>query len=232
MAWHQIPRKTFADVVNGGWIRDNVITVAMHLLTTQNPTTRALVLDTNFWPAAQKSATSLPTASYNRVTAPLLTPGALDVVLVPINYKNSHWALGVLWPAARAVTVYDSFQRNTYHGLRRGATEQTLVQWARQRTEDPTWHVRAAPNAVPQQLDDRNCGIFMLLFAEHVLRGNRAAIETGALDTTDDALTHMRRALALELIRSLHGRRSAPLVTRSYSEVESVEKPAPKPKRT
>jgi Ulp1 family protease len=31
-----------------------------------------------------------------------------SVVLIPINYGNTHWAMAAIFPAERSITVYDS----------------------------------------------------------------------------------------------------------------------------
>jgi hypothetical protein len=102
---------------------------------------------------------------------------ATDVIIVPVNLSNTHWALAALWPAQRRILYADSL------GGGRGALAARIVSVLGRWHDDECADKRlAAPRAgepwaathVPlQPLQDNSydCGVFMLMAADWVAAG-------------------------------------------------------------
>lgn len=90
-----------------------------------------------------------------------------DLVMIPINISNTHWALGVLNISAKSIEYWDSMgsgvSRHFFQSMRRYLADEL---WDKKETEmDFEGWGDILPNA-PHQTNGYDCGMFLCKFAD------------------------------------------------------------------
>jgi sentrin-specific protease 1 len=98
----------------------------------------------------------------------------MQMIVIPINHHNTHWALAVLWPHSKEICYMDSLG-----GASASYVTSTLLRWFADEVEDKRgevltmtdWSVRPPPDNLPQQHNGCDCGVFLCMYANYVSLG-------------------------------------------------------------
>lgn len=175
------------------WLNDAVISGYMRLLQRRASSERSLrieVVETFFYPVlVEKKYEGVKNHTRKRDIF------AADLFLVPLNFQNLHWALGVVEMSTGRVAVYDSANVS-----RRSRTVcATLLDYLQREHQErkgeplPSKFHAVIPDDVPQQVGTWDCGVFVCRFAEALTRKAR-------MDFNQDDMPHFRRLILWELI--------------------------------
>lgn len=96
-----------------------------------------------------------------------------DLIIVPINYGNNHWALGVIYPNKSLMQVYDSCNVSPSERKQNAdnfAETMISVFASRNIHKSIRWNVQPIYNS-PTQTNSYDCGVFMVKIAEALIRG-------------------------------------------------------------
>lgn len=102
------------------------------------------------------------------------------LLLIPINYVGSHWAMTAVDLVRREVVYYDSLPGSP--AAAQGKAESiapTLLRWLRDEHQTKKgsafdtcgWTVRAAPMSLPRQENGFDCGVFTCVYLDYVSAG-------------------------------------------------------------
>src|SRR5210317_2202401 len=103
-----------------------------------------------------------------------------DKILIPINIKDFHWYLVCIFPKQKLVLILDSLPTTVD---RYQTTVQNICNWyngintilygkaMQEKTMDSSWRVALNLKFSPKQCNDYDCGVFVLLYAIYILRG-------------------------------------------------------------
>ncbi|KAF6250257.1 hypothetical protein COO60DRAFT_1465765, partial [Scenedesmus sp. NREL 46B-D3] len=107
------------------------------------------------------------------------TPGcvlAYELLLFPINLRNTHWAVSAVWPQAGVLQYFDPLE-----DTRAARTVlATLARWLLQDAADKgvalpytaqQLRLELAPEGMPAQLDGHSCGVFAAVVCERLAAG-------------------------------------------------------------
>jgi hypothetical protein len=146
-----------------GWFNDNIIEWHMHSLEDRFPNPRIMILNVYFWTTLCISPGSSSLEKVSRF-APGLTPSSFDWVVIPINHGRNHWILVVAELQEKKLFIFDSMSRpkQAYTHL-----INKLNGWLMSVIQVKP--ITVYPK-VPQQPDGNSCGLYICLFAEHVLK--------------------------------------------------------------
>src|SRR6056300_1645083 len=103
-----------------------------------------------------------------------------DKILIPINIKDFHWYLVCIFPKQKLVLILDSLPTtvnryqttvqnicNSYNGINTILYGKAMPE----KTMDSSWRVALNLKFSPRQCNDCDCGIFVLLYAIYIIRG-------------------------------------------------------------
>ena len=138
---------------------------------------------------------------YSRPRRPMHNLFSRDILLIPINFLNVHWALAVIRLADRTITLYDSLSSTAHTD----AVYATLTHWLKDEYNDKPeqrggYELRenewcsVPPREQLQQNNGFDCGVFMLMAAYFVACGH-------APDVHQDDIAECRQRIALACIR-------------------------------
>ena len=107
---------------------------------------------------------------------------ACRLLLVPLNFGNSHWALGVIDMATKRIEVWDS-NKGGGNGKVNGKVARSLLRWLGDEFKNKNlpgasfdadkWNVEGHPSSpAPQQENYSDCGCFMLANIDFFLLGH------------------------------------------------------------
>jgi hypothetical protein len=134
--------------------------------------------------------------------------GRCEVMIFPINWGNTHWAVAALFPCARAVLYWDSLGRSARKeaevtvNLLRWHRDDMVDKHARTVTTDD-WTVVNQSSNVPLQANGYDCGAFLLAYAEHLCRPgavSRAGVKEAGVRGVADCTTEMQDGPAPDII--------------------------------
>src|SRR5210317_780614 len=103
-----------------------------------------------------------------------------DKILSPINIKDFHWYLVCIFPKQKLVLILDSLPTTVD---RYQTTVQNICNWYNginttlygkaipEKTMDSSWRVVLNLKFSPKQCNDCDCGVFVLLYAIYIIRG-------------------------------------------------------------
>src|SRR5210317_1093574 len=103
-----------------------------------------------------------------------------EKILIPINIEEFHWYLVSIFPKQKLVLILDSLPTtvNRYQ-----TTVQNICNWYNgintilygkampEKTMDSSWRVALNLKFSPRQSNDCDCGVFVLLYAIYIIRG-------------------------------------------------------------
>ncbi|CAK9275720.1 unnamed protein product [Sphagnum jensenii] len=125
-----------------------------------------------------------------------------DIIIIPVNYFQSHWALVAVDMQRQAVEYYDSHvhsrAENAYDSvlvsvneflkescIHKFGSHQRLCHWTQEIMED----------GVPQQEDASSCGVYICVFADLLARGLEPPFSFSQKD-----IFQIRQGIAAELL--------------------------------
>src|SRR5210317_629750 len=103
-----------------------------------------------------------------------------DKILIPINIEDFHWYLVCIFPKQKLVLILDSLPGTVD---RYQTTVQNICNWYNginttlygkaipEKTMDSSWRVALNLKFSPKQCNDCDCGVFVLLYAIYIIRG-------------------------------------------------------------
>jgi len=97
---------------------------------------------------------------------------SFDQILVPVNIANIHWALAVLDLTEKKLIYYDSLGQTSetvLENLAKWLTDESLSQHKHEQ-EISSWK-RCFPVNIPLQNNSSDCGMFLCMYAEHIVSG-------------------------------------------------------------
>jgi len=127
---------------------------------------------------------------------------SLDLILIPVNLKNSHWVLALI-----DLRSYKFLYLDSMHGADNYQVLSVLQAWfgdelksnnslaalARQNVSE--WPRIVNPHFVPRQTDSGSCGIFMLYLADYLELGRK-------LDFSQEHMPILRKRMLFFLARN------------------------------
>jgi sentrin-specific protease 1 len=217
---------TLARLIPGGWLNDDIIDLYMAMLQIRDRT------------LMEAGTRNRPSCFFNCKMVDLLIANGdpanynysnvqrwyrhldlmtMDKVIIPINIRNTHWALAVIQPMDRSIQYYDSLSSKGK------VYTDALARWMNDRTNFSglvTWDCSCPRILVPQQTNDYDCGVFTVCCAD------RLAIDLD-LDYTQQDMSTLRIKIGTDLLRGsiLIERISAPLTKSSFAEGQLTAAP-------
>jgi sentrin-specific protease 1 len=174
------------------WLNDNIVNFYIELIKEREP--EGLLIWNTFFYARLHADTVVDDAvaedgrgyNYSNVRRWTLRPEEInimerDLILVPINYEQYHWALVALWPSSRRICYMDSLSDTVPSLARKGAEAvEKVLRWVADDTGDKgyqsqedvnAWTQIDPPPGLPQQSNGCDCGAFLLMYMEYVSLG-------------------------------------------------------------
>lgn len=189
-----LTRRTFRQVGDGSWLRDEPVNCYGHLLNEQyGPHSHVF---NSFFLA---KLTEREGYHYDQVrrwtTRARLDIFALDKLIMFHNLSNAHWALAVVHVQARRIEYLDSFGSPGLHTM--NAIYRYLKDEHRTKKGSPltgVWTKYSYRDSGPNQMDGIHCAVFMLMSAHYILSDLPLTFGTPDMD-------RFREKLQLALIR-------------------------------
>jgi hypothetical protein len=208
-----------------------------------SPIKRSIFYNTFFWSKLTESARDKDGkvedynyANVERWTRKMMVSNMLEteMIVVPINHGNTHWALATLWPATKAICYMDSLGTEK-HGKR---VTTTLLRWLKEDVRNTTkrtvtvdiseWTVRPQPDNLPPQTNGCDCGGFALLYTLYTYLGleEHMPFTEAQISLLRRFFAHCILSKSLALIESItatarcavvQGRRQSPPTSVSFS---------------
>ncbi|ODV79917.1 cysteine proteinase, partial [Suhomyces tanzawaensis NRRL Y-17324] len=176
--------KTLRD---GKWLNDNIIDLYLNLITDSTPKTYAWT--THFF-------TTLQDKGYQGVARwakrRKLNVYEKDIILVPINIMNTHWALAVINNVEQKIEYLDSLSSNgNINAIKLLSNYMSLEA---DRLGKPKIQYQLFPSVkTPQQANGYDCGVFTCTAARYVA-------EKSALTYSQSDMKVIRRIMAYEIL--------------------------------
>lgn len=185
-----------------GWVNDEVVNFYMALLgdaaSPANTALRVFALGSFFF-------TKLVNAGYEGVRrwSNDIDLPSLDLLLFPIHKHGDHWMLLSVNFQARVLEIFDSlpspvhdedFLSRLFHSVT--AYLDNEMSAAHAATTWKSADMKVVTNGVPKQTDGSSCGVFMLMFASFLRRGERPPF---TMPSTK--MMHLREGLSLSILR-------------------------------
>ena len=102
-----------------------------------------------------------------------VNPFDFDLMFIPINIMENHWALTTTFVKDKCIRYYDSLSQGNHHGLKQCKTVKEFLESnfvLNSTTSDLTqWHLENAADT-PQQPDGHNCGVYVCQNAKCISR--------------------------------------------------------------
>lgn len=202
----QITVKVVKCLRPGEWLNDEVINFYMNLLNERNAKLRGLGQDVPycfcwnsfFWTKlCSENGQSYDYSQVKRWSKKRqLDVFKLDLMCVPVNVRNVHWALGVVNFRLKKITFLDSFQSNIpprefYAGICRYLHDEHIDKKGLPLTKGWVFDSNLY-SPVPQQNNGSDCGVFTCQFGECLSDGR-------FLDFTQKNIPNLR----LKMVRIL-----------------------------
>jgi sentrin-specific protease 1 len=111
-------------------------------------------------------------AGWGRKKSPTGNIFQLETLFVPININRTHWTVAVVHFRQQTITYLDSLGAPGHSHLIR--ILRYIQQEHNQIYQLPLlegWMVRTCPLTVPRQHNNHDCGAYMCLFADQIIRG-------------------------------------------------------------
>ena len=118
-------------------------------------------------------------------------------IYCPINIKNSHWTLIVVYVEEKRICYYDSTgnsQAERYLNGVRKWIQDVAVELEVQNFDIDSWITEFSPQDLPRQRDSFSCGVFLCAFANLLTDDIRLG------NFSEEHLTFFRRKLCLDIL--------------------------------
>lgn len=175
-------RKDLATLCPSRWLNDEVINFYFQLINSRSEKSQGSlpfihVFTSFFYPKMRDRGYEAVRASTRRLMPSVLSR---DMILFPIHL-GSHWCLAVIDFQEKTISYYDSLHGRNEQCLK------SLRNWLAMESRDKLqvefdfagWQERCC-NDIPSQRNGYDCGVFTLVFAEHISR--RAAFSFSQAD--------------------------------------------------
>uniref|UniRef100_A0A914PNG4 Ubiquitin-like protease family profile domain-containing protein n=1 Tax=Panagrolaimus davidi TaxID=227884 RepID=A0A914PNG4_9BILA len=138
----------FKDLING---QDDIIAVSAVCFGKIKP---------GYWGPEKKEPNRLP-------TIPRYNPNFTKAI-IPVNFNNRHWSLGILDKPTKTCTFYCTLRYNIFH--KNYASQLKKLKLICRLLLDEEADIVVAPtNSFLRQIDDYNCGPFIVMLAKRIL---------------------------------------------------------------
>jgi sentrin-specific protease 1 len=213
----------FGQLQPGTWLKDDVINMFIWLLRERNAVCGdcVWVAGTSFWAQLNNNTVEPGTlrvieSGYSYASVKMYTSVASrvkpratqvdvfgqDLLLIPINYPGSHWALMVLDMKNKVTTYYDSLGApHPGHAISAKLLRWLRDEWREKKggeLETSGWEVRTAPSTLPRQTNGFDCGVFMCVYMDFLAAGHVPTVS----DFTQEDMPMFRNRIAASLLQS------------------------------
>jgi sentrin-specific protease 1 len=162
---YNIFKQDLLALIRGEWLNDEMIMGYLSLVGLRCPAQKKKIhlFNTFFY-------TTLKQHGFPRVRRWLKRPASsFDLILIPINFGNLHWALATVEYPGPQITMYDSSKNSRsgreVMGLIEKYLESEFLEHSESSTVNSALQVTKVQAKCPQQLDGRSCGVFTVAFA-------------------------------------------------------------------
>ena len=96
----------------------------------------------------------------------------LDKVIIPINVRNTHWTLGVIFMEEKEIRYYDSYlkkfnERNILEAIWQWLFDEVSIKKGISLNKSE-WKIWPVPET-PQQINGYDCGVFTIMCADFLM---------------------------------------------------------------
>ena len=124
-----------------------------------------------------------------------------DLVCVPVNFEGEHWVMVGIYFKEKRIVYCDGFWRELWHVERGVQVMRCLLQFVKDEVADKKgvelemteWRMDSLKN-IPVQDDGHSCGVFSLMFARYLARGE-------AMNFSQTNMAFLRRQIAADVLR-------------------------------
>jgi len=122
-----------------------------------------------------------------------------DKIVFPINIKNAHWTMAVIYIQRKEIHYYDSMSgsgKKWLDGLLNWLVDETKGKKGQGQNKLDTreWRLVDCEPTVPQQNNGLDCGVFAMMCADFIS-------DDLPLDYTQENIPFFRRKIAADIIR-------------------------------
>lgn len=165
-----ITKMDLINLAGSAWITDQVMD--MHMMDLASKYDGVTYCSVFYYPELVKHV--------NEKTITALTKGewgtydfSKPLILIPLNYNNIHWALGVIRPEQALIQVFDSFLITETIRQNKAQSFFTTIQSffkGRRMYKGVNWSLDIGSHG-PLQNNQNDCGVFVIKIAEALMKG-------------------------------------------------------------